>query len=120
MGKGHGKGRGKGHPGDGSLAPEIPERPSFGGQGGCRAVWSHSGSSRKKCAAILEELIQYPLSPLAGGFLFLSKGELSLVKVITTTCGGNVSGKVYWGGPQDRTDFVLPEITSDPWIYSRC
>ena len=36
-----------------------------------------------------------------------------------TTCDGNVSGKVYWGGPQDRADFALPEVASDTWIYSR-
>ena len=36
-----------------------------------------------------------------------------------TTCDGNISGKVYWGGPQDRADFSLPEIASETWIYSR-
>ena len=63
--------------------------------------------------------MQYPLSPWQGAFFFLSKREPSLVKVITTACGGNVSGKVYWGSPQDRADFALPEIASDAWIYSR-
>jgi hypothetical protein len=36
-----------------------------------------------------------------------------------TTCEGNVSGKVYWGGTGKYSTFAKPEIASDTWIYSR-
>ncbi len=36
-----------------------------------------------------------------------------------TTCEGNVSGKVYWGGTGKYSTFAKPEVASGTWIYSR-